>query len=64
MGLRVSIEHLGDGAPGGCGVRRKSGKGSPKSGDLSFLTMEPNRFGTHVTRHPHPRDSPLPWSFL
>ncbi|VCW66594.1 unnamed protein product, partial [Gulo gulo] len=35
---------VGEGEPsGGSGVRRKSGKASPGSGDLSLLTTEPNR---------------------
>ncbi|VCX42663.1 unnamed protein product, partial [Gulo gulo] len=33
----------GGGPSGGSGVRRKLGKSSPGSGDLTYLTTEPNR---------------------
>ena len=43
---------------------RKFSKESPGSGDLTSLTTEPKRNGTHVSRHPITEKTPLPSSFL
>ena len=65
MEQRLSIEHAGEGdPPGGALVWEEVvGKQTPGSGDLTFLTMEPNTIGDPGNQAPTHRDSPPPSSF-